>query len=182
MVVPVLTTPRLILRAFSDADADGFHRLLCGRDVLRYFPRTDPPPRERVGNMIRAVLRHWEERGYGLWAVTLREPEELIGRCGLQRIEETGETELDVLLGAGHWGRGYATEACRASLRFGETTLHPEEIVGIVHPENAASRHLVEKLGFTLIERARYFDMDCVRYAIGREALERLYRAEPAGR
>ena len=37
-----------------------------------------------------------------------------------------------------------------------------------MHPENAASRHLVEKLGFTLIERARYFDMDCVRYAIGR--------------
>ncbi len=177
-----MTTPRLVLRAFSDADADAYHRLLCGKDVLRYFPRTDPPPRERVGNMIRAVLRHWEERGYGLWAVTLRKTGELMGRCGLQRIEETGETELDVILGAAHWSRGYATEACRASLRFGAATLHPEEIVGIVHPENAASRHLVEKLGFALSGPARYFDMDCVRYAIGREALERLHGGEPARR
>ncbi len=132
--------------------------------------------------MIRSVLGHWEERSSGLWAVTLRECGELMGRCGLQRIEETGETELDVILGAGHWGKGYATEACRASLRFGAATLQPEEIVGIVHPENAASRHLVEKLGFARIGRARYFDMDCVRYAIGREALVRLYGGEPAGR
>ncbi len=182
MPIPSVNTPRLLLRAFSDEDADAFHRILCGRDVLRYFPKTDPPPRERVGNMIRSVLRHWEERGCGLWAVTLRETGELTGRCGLQRIEETGETELDVILGTAYWGRGYATEACRAGLRFGAATLRPEEIVGIVHPENAASRRLVEKLGFTLTGRARYFEMDCVRYAMGREVLVRLYGGEPAGR
>ena len=125
MPVPVVTTPRLVLRGFSGEDAGAFHRILCGKDVLRYFPRTDPPPLERVVGMIRAVLRHWEERGFGLWAVTLREDGEPMGRCGLQRIEETGETELDVLLGAGNWGRGYATEACRAGLRFGAATLHP---------------------------------------------------------
>ena len=72
MSVPVATTPRLILRAFSQEDIDPLHRILSQEGVLRYFPKTDPPPRDRVEKMVLGQLKHWEEHGYGLWAVALR--------------------------------------------------------------------------------------------------------------
>jgi len=181
MSIPTITTPRLILRAFTAEDTDSLQRILGEEGVLRYFPKSDPPPRDKVQAMIARQLKHWEERGYGLWAVESRPTGELLGRCGLQYLPETDETEVDFILGKKFWGQGLATEAGRASVRYGFEELPLASIVGIVHPENLASRRVLEKLGMKLIERRRYFDMDCYRYAIERawyravaEAPERL--------
>ena len=173
-----ITTSRLILRPFTPADAGPFHQILCGKDVLRYFPRSEPPPRERVENWIRQVLAHWQEHGYGLWAVVTRASGELLGRSGLQWLSETGEIEVDFLLDEHFWGQGFATEAGQASLRFGLGKLAVDYVVGIVHPENLASQRVLEKIGMTRRERACYFGMDCYRYAVDRATLKRLYGAQ----
>ena len=169
MHIPDILTPRLTLRAFSLLDAALFHQLLCGEDVLRYFPRQQPPPLERVEKWIISLLRHWEQHGFGLWAVTRTADGELLGRCGLQLIPETGETEIDFLFGRPYWDQGYATEAGKASLGYGFTYLDLFAVVGIVHPENLASRHVLEKLGFQCGERTQYFGMDVLRYSLTRE-------------
>ena len=179
-----LTTPRLSLRPFTLADAGPFHQILCGRDVLRYFPRSDPPPRERVEKWLNRVLAHWQEHGYGLWAVESRASGELLGRSGLQWLPETGEIEVDFLFGERFWGQGFATEAGQASLRFGLEKLAVEVVVGIVHPDNLASQRVLEKIGMTRRERTCYFGMDCYRYTVDRPMLRRLYGAQalnPAG-
>lgn len=176
--IPSLTTPRLRLRPFTERDADALYAILCGRDVLRYFPPGDPPTRETAVGMIRRIQRHWEEHGFGLWAVESRATGELMGRCGLQRIPETGETEADVILGTAAWGQGFATEAIRLSVRFGIKKLALARIVGIVHPDHGASQRVLEKAGFRREERARYFGMDCYRYVLRAE--ER--RAAPGDR
>lgn len=150
------------------------HRLLGEKDVLRYFPETDPLSRGRVQKMIFSLLKHWEERGYGLWAVELRSTAELIGRSGLQYLAETEEMEVDFILGKAFWGRGYATEAGRASLRYGFEELGAERVVGIVHPENMASQRVLERLGMRFMERRQYFGMDCYRYAIEYPAYKRV--------
>ncbi len=170
-----ITTPRLILRPFTLEDVDPFHQILCGKDVLCYFPRSDPPPRERVEKWIRQVLAHWQAHGYGLWAVESRVSGELLGRSGLQWLPETGEIEVDFLLGEHFWGQGFATEAGRASLRFGLEKLAVEFVVGIVHTENLASQRVLEKIGMTRRERACYFGMDCYRYVVDRAVLKQLY-------
>ena len=172
MKPPRITTARLYLRAFDEADVDPMHRILCGQDVLRYFPRSDPPPRERVERMIGRLTQHWAEHGYGVWAVTSRTGGGLLGRCGLQYLPETDEVEIDFLLGRDFWGQGFATEAGRASLQFGVEKLAVERVVGIVHPENRASQHVLEKLGLKFAERKSYFGMDCLRYVVERAALE----------
>lgn len=177
MKPPRITTARLCLRAFDEGDIDPMHRILCGQDVLRYFPRSDPPPRERVERMIGRLAQHWDERGYGVWAVTARAGGELMGRCGLQYLPETDEVEIDFLLGRDFWGQGFATEAGRASLQYGRENLTVERIVGIVHPENRASRRVLEKLGFAFVERKSYFGMDCLRYMMDRAALESRFRS-----
>lgn len=146
------------------------HRILSGKGVLRYFPTTEPPSPDRVHKMIVNVLKHWEERGYGLWAVQLRASGELMGRCGLQFIAETNEVEIDFILGDSFWERGYATEAGQAAMRYGFETLPTNTIVGIVHPDNVTSQRVLEKLGMVRTRQAVYFGMECFRYAIERSA------------
>ncbi len=174
MPVPTLTTARLTLRSFTEADAAPLHRLLGEGDVLRYFPQTEPPALDRVQRMVGNILYHWEERGYGWWAVELRQTRGLIGWNGLTYLPETDEVEVAYLLGRPFWGQGYATEGAQASLRYGFEQVGAETIVGIVHPDNIASQRVLEKIGLSDPRRTSYFGMDCYRYAISRaEWMER---------
>jgi ribosomal-protein-alanine N-acetyltransferase len=168
MSIPTITTARLVLRPLTEEDVDPLHRILGDGDVLRYFPNTNPPARDRVQKLISDQLAHWEERGYGWWAVELRSRNGLIGWSGLQFLPETEEVEVAYLLGKAFWGRGLATEAAQACLQYGFEQVGLESIVAIVHPENAASRRVIEKLGMSLVDRAHYFGMDCYRYSIDR--------------
>lgn len=169
VAIPELLTPRLRLRAFAAADAEPLRRLMAEPGVLRYFPSTAPPDLERVQRFLALVADHWNAHGYGLWAAERREDGRLLGRCGLFRIPDTGETEVDFLLEKPAWGLGLATEAARAALRFGFETQPLELVVGIVHPDHVASQRVLEKLGLKRTARTVYFGMDCFRYAITRE-------------
>lgn len=175
---PTIQTGRLALRPFGGTDAETFHAILAGKDVLRYFPRTEPPPLERVRRLLASYEEHWRRRGFGIWAVEDPSGSALMGRCGLQEIPDTGEIEVDFLLGRNFWGRGITTEAARESLRFGFETGEIETVVGIVHPDNAASRRVLEKIGLGNPRRTVYFGMDCCRYEITRAA----WRAGAGGR
>jgi RimJ/RimL family protein N-acetyltransferase len=170
MRIPTLTTTRLTLRPFTAADVDPLHHILCEKGVLRYFPKPDPPARERVERLIAHQLEHWEKHGYGWWAVELRSQSGLIGWNGLQFLPETGEVEVGYLLAKALWGQGLATEGARASVQYGFEQLGLETIVGIVHPDNVASRHVLEKVGMAFTHRARYFGMGCFHYAIRRSS------------
>lgn len=172
MGIPTITTSRLILRAFTEADVQSLHRILGERDVLRYFPNPDPPPQDKVQKLIAGQLKHWEDHGYGWWAVVPRSKSELIGWNGLQFLPETEEVEVGYLLAKAFWRKGLATEAARASLQYGFEKLELENIVAIVHPENIASRRVIEKLGMSLVDEARYFGMDCYRYSIERSSFD----------
>jgi len=158
----------LTLRPFVEDDVDPLHRVMGDREVLRYFPSSDPPSRERIERLIEFQLEHWEKHGYGWWAVVLRAEQRaalpLIGWAGLQYLPETDETEVGYLLGKPYWGRGLATEAARESVRFGFEDLGIETIVGVVHPENIASQRVLEKAGLSFVEEASYFGMDVRRY------------------
>jgi RimJ/RimL family protein N-acetyltransferase/GNAT superfamily N-acetyltransferase len=164
MNIPTLTTSRLTLRPFTEADAEPLHRILNEDGILRYFPRPDPPDLTRVQRLIAGQLRYWEEHGLGWWAVELRDTGELLGWNGLQYLPDTEEVEVGYLLSRRHWGQGLATEGAQASLRFGLETLRLGSIVGIVHPENIASQRVLAKAGLTFINEADYFGMHVCRY------------------
>src|SRR5688572_11613566 len=157
MNIPTITTPRLILRPFTEQDIDPLQRMLLEEGVLRYFPNPEPPPRERIQQMVSNLLRHWAEYGSGLWAVTSRSTGELMGRTGLMVVPNTGEVEIDFLYGKPFWNQGFATEGGQASLQYGFETLGLEQIIGVVHPENMASRRVLEKLGLKFTEPRQYF-------------------------
>ncbi len=168
MEIPTLSTSRLVLRPFTEEDVEPLHTILAQKDVLRYFPNRKPPSLEGVGRFIAGQLRHWEEHGFGWWAVELKGQKGLIGWNGLQYLPETEEIEVAYLLGRPYWGQGLATEGARASLSYGSSQLKLESIVAIVHREHIASQGVVKKLGIQSVDEAHYFGMDVYRYVIRR--------------
>jgi ribosomal-protein-alanine N-acetyltransferase len=178
MTIPTRKTERLTLRSFTRTDANPLHRIMGQPDMMRYFPNSTPPELDRVKRLVNFQLDHWEQYGYGWWAIErLEEIEEVeekdngrfIGWAGLQFLPDTDEVEVAYMLDRDYWGRGLATEAANEALRYGFEQLRVDEIVGIVHSENAASIRVIEKLGMAFDVRKPYFGMDCFRYVLTAE-------------
>jgi ribosomal-protein-alanine N-acetyltransferase len=164
MSIPTYETERLKLRPFTPGDASPLHQILAVEGVLRYYPSTEPPDLERVERLVSRQLKHWAEHGYGWWAVQDTGSEQLIGWSGLQYLPETDETEIGYLLARPYWGRGLATEGARVGMHFAFKTLQIPTVIGITHPENAASQRVLEKIGLVYLQEAEYFGMKCFKY------------------
>ena len=166
MGIPTIETARLTLRPFNLDDSEPLYQILSVPDVLRYYPSSDPPDLERVQKLVQRQIQHWQDYGYGWWAVEPHAEQQLIGWSGLQYLPDTDEIEIGYLLGKPYWGRGLATESAEAGLDFGFITLGLQEIIGIVHPENIASQGVLKKIGMQFVKQAQYFGMDCYLYKI----------------
>lgn len=164
MDIPCIETPHLLLRAWEPGDAQAWFDILQEEDILKYFPNPRPPARERAEAYIEHHLAQWEQFGYGHWAVATRADGRVVGWSGLEYLPELGETEVAYLLSRGVWGRGYATEAARATVRFGLERRGLEAIIGLVHPENAGSVQVLKKCGMTLVDRLTLWGMEMERY------------------
>jgi ribosomal-protein-alanine N-acetyltransferase len=88
-----------------------------------------------------------ERAPYGLWAVERLADGKLLGHCGLMQEPITGTVEMGYAIGRPHWGRGFASESARASLRYGFGRLELDRIIALAAPENTASRRVMEKAG-----------------------------------
>ena len=170
MAIPTLKTAHLTLRPLHMADAETLCRIYQTDGVLRYFPNPTPPPLEKVQRFIANQQAHWEQYGHGNWGVVPEQATEIAGWAGLQFLPETGEIEVGFLLDRPNWGKGYATEAGRASLAFAFGEVAVERVIALVHPDNRASQRVIEKCGLTLVDQRVYFGMNLLRYRIERPA------------
>ena len=169
-MISTLYTPRLILRGFQPEDLEPLHAILSDREVIRYLPRSEPWPLEIVQKVMNRQNTHWETHGYGWYVLECQADHALIGWCGLGFLDETQEVEIKYLLKKSHWGLGYATEGSRHCLAAGFTQLGLDEIVGLVFPQNQASRHVLEKLGLSLSGNLPYFGFDLDHYSINKDS------------
>ena len=166
MNIPTRETARTILRSWEMIDVPSLYQIMNQSTILQYFPDSSPPNLEKTKRLVDFQLSHWQEYGYGWWAVQKKRQGHLIGWCGLQYLPDTDEIEIAYLLDKNFWGNGLATEASISSLEFGFRELGIQEIVGIVHTKNGASIRVLEKLGMSYPERKLYFGMDCLRYSL----------------
>lgn len=132
-----------------------------------------PLTREQSAGQIASFTRRWEEWGYGPWAVEHKATGRLIGRIGLNHYEDFPQgkykTEVGWLLDPAYWGQGLATEGAAAAYRYGFREVGLARIIGIVKPENLASRRIMEKSGLRLQGNTSFRGHDMVWYAIDRE-------------
>jgi ribosomal-protein-alanine N-acetyltransferase len=168
--IPTLQTLHLTLVPIQPEDTAALHRVYQTDGVLRYFPNPVPPPLEKVQRFVTFQQDHWEKYGYGNWGIRLAGEKDLIGWAGLQFLPELNDTEVGFLLDKPFWGKGYATEAARASLQFGFEHFDFQHIIALVHPENLASRRVIEKCGLTYVETIHLWGVDLRRYITKQES------------
>jgi isocitrate dehydrogenase (NAD+) len=173
VTVPTLETARLRLRPFVPGDAEAWRERVFGDpEVRRYLPPAADMPVERLREAIGRLEAHWERRGYGWWAVEERRTGRFLGHVGLRFVEEIGETEVLYALARDVWGRGLATEAAGAALRFGFERGGLQRIVAFAVAENRGSTRVMEKVGMHYEGEQHIFGLETLRYAISREAWE----------
>jgi RimJ/RimL family protein N-acetyltransferase len=150
-----LATARLLMRRWHPADGDPFAALNADALVMEHFPA--PLDRRASDGLIRRIDAHFEEHGYGFWALELRASGELIGFTGLQVVSFqahfTPAVEVGWRLARAHWQRGYATEAARAALSFGFGRAGLEQIVSFTSVANERSRAVMRRIGMSRDER-----------------------------
>ncbi len=165
----MITTERLLLRAYTLADAPALKRLINSREVALNTLRIPYPYPD--GEAERWISTHDEahKRGDYAFAVTLREGGELIGTIGLHTKLDHDHAELGYWIGVPYWGRGYATEAAAAVVRFGFETLPLNRIYAMHFARNPASGRVLQKIGMrhegTLRQHLKkwdeYVDLEC---------------------
>jgi RimJ/RimL family protein N-acetyltransferase len=107
--------------------------------------------REESADALARYQRHWEEHGFGLFAVTDKATGELIGRSGVQYHRAwPHDPEVGWGFDPKWWGRGLATEAGRACVDWAFRDLGNERLVSITTEANVTSRRVMAKLGFEL--------------------------------
>ncbi|WP_274424569.1 GNAT family N-acetyltransferase [Chelativorans sp. YIM 93263] len=148
----LITTERLIIRNWTDADRELFHRINSDSQVMEFYPfRRDREESDRMLDRLRSGIA---ERGFGFSALEIRDSETCIGFAGLHEVTgvpslPAGTIEIGWRLVPEYWGKGYVSEAARAWLAFGFETLGLEEIVSFAVWNNTRSTAVMERIGMT---------------------------------
>jgi RimJ/RimL family protein N-acetyltransferase len=172
-----LTTERLHLRPFTLADRDAIHAVYSDPEVMRYVGHGAHRTPAETAAAMRVYGEVLRRRGFSFLAVTERETGALIGDGGLHPLGD--DIELGYTLARGAWGRGYATELGRALLAYAFDVLGAKRVVAQVEPDNAASRHVLEKLGMRATETRTAYGRPHLLYEVLRGSTMR--PAEPRG-
>ncbi|MGH8171599.1 MAG: GNAT family N-acetyltransferase [Rhodanobacteraceae bacterium] len=145
--IPVLETERLRLVAFDESHFEAYAAMLADPTSTRFVGDGEPLDRMNAWRSMAMLLGHWSLRGYGMWAVELKETGEFVGRVGLHRPEGWPDLELGWMLRAAHRGHGYATEAGRAVLAYAFGAVNAQRLVSLIRSDNSASERVARRLG-----------------------------------
>lgn len=105
---------------------------------------------------IRLRINNYKKYGYGRWATFLKKDMTFIGWAGLAYLPEFDEVDLGYRFLPEYWGKGLATEASEAILRYGFHQLKLKRIIAIAMKENKASVRIMEKVGMVFDKLAPY--------------------------
>lgn len=106
-----------------------------------------PQPARRVWRILAIWRGHWELRGYGAWSLVEKATGAHLGFAGIWHPYEWPEPEAAYHLFEGATGKGYATEAVRATLDFAYRRLGWKTLASFIAAENAASQNVARRLG-----------------------------------
>lgn len=153
----IIETERLTLREWTQEDADVMFVLTSDAHVMRHIGDGRAwNDLGRVRSWIERTRASYAARGYGHWAVVERTGGAVIGSCGFSYLKAYDEIDLGYLFAPEVWGRGYATEAAGACLRYGFARLGFAEVTANTDEDHIISRRVLEKIGFEYRGPRRY--------------------------
>jgi RimJ/RimL family protein N-acetyltransferase len=147
----LIETERLWVRNWEKRDREPFARLNSDPRVMEFMPAR--LSRAESDLLVDRIENHFLKHGFGLYALELPQEREFIGFAGLSipafQAHFTPCVEIGWRLSAERWGRGLASEAAGAVVRFAFGSLALDALVSFTVPANVRSRRVMEKIGMT---------------------------------
>lgn len=146
----ILETERLYLREINQKDFKSLCKILQDEETMYAYEGAFSDA--EVQEWLDRQISRYEKWGFGLWAVVLKERDEMIGQCGLtmQPWKEEEVLEVGYLLQRLYWHKGYATEAARACKKYAFDILNADEVCSIIRDTNTASQNVAVRNGMTV--------------------------------
>jgi RimJ/RimL family protein N-acetyltransferase len=161
MQIPVLETERLTLRGHRLDDFAACAAMWADPVVSRQLGRKPFSEEESWTRLLRYV-GHWALLGFGYWVVEEKTSGSFVGEVGFADYKREMESpvkelpEIGWVLAARAHRQGYATEAARAALKWGDEHFSPARTTCIISPENLASIRVAEKCGYRDLQLSEY--------------------------
>jgi RimJ/RimL family protein N-acetyltransferase len=144
-----LKSERLGFRNWREEDLDIAAELWGDFEVTRLFDARGQWSRDQVQERLAKEINTLKQFGVQYWPIFLIETHAHIGCCGLRPYDTSqGIYEIGFHIRSSHWQRGYAREAAEAVINYAFNVLEVKGLFAGHNPQNAISRHLLEKLGF----------------------------------
>lgn len=147
------TTERLGFRHWHPSDTEPFIAMNSSTTAMEFFP--SPLNRNESLAFIQRIQNHFQEHGYGLYAVETLSNHEFIGFIGFShpRFDSffTPCVEIGWRLAVQHWGKGFATEGARACIEYGFAALDFRDIYSFTATINTRSERVMAKIGMKYI-------------------------------
>jgi len=145
---PKINTERLLLRGFLPGDAPRIQELAGAFEIAEMTLNIPHPYLDGMAETWMESHPKEFDAGAGVvFAMTEAQSEELLGAVGLTITKRFNRAELGYWVGKPFWGRGYATEAARAVLKYGFEELQLNKIYATHMTRNPASGRIMQKLG-----------------------------------
>jgi RimJ/RimL family protein N-acetyltransferase len=158
--IPTLETERLRLTALTERHFNDYAAMLADPESTRWIGDGLPLDRTNAWRSLAMLIGHWQLRGYGMWALELKDTGEFIGRAGLLHPEGWPDVEMGWMLKPDHRHHGYATEAGAIILDYAWNQLQLQRVISLVRVGNEASDRVAERLGGEHIEDNDFFGSD----------------------
>ena len=147
----VIETERLLLRTFSETDAPLIYELNLDPDVTRYTHDPVKDLAHATEILEKTIIPQYALYNHGRWAVHLKASLDFLGWCGLKYRAELNEIDLGFRFKKEFWGKGFATEAAYASIKYGFEKIGLQRIVGRAEIDNIGSLKVLKKCGMNYI-------------------------------
>ena len=149
----ILETERLYLREIQQTDFSALAEILQDEETMLAYEGAFT--NEEVQQWLNRQLKRYQDDGFGLWAVLLKETNQMIGQCGLSMQDANGKQVLEIgyLLNRAYWHKGYASEAAIACKEYAFTKLNANEVFSIIRDTNTASQKVALRNGMVIVEQ-----------------------------
>ena len=145
----ILETERLYLREMQQSDYTALCKILQDKDVMYAYEHAFDDI--EVQAWLDKKIKRYHDFGFGLWAVILKESEEMIGQCGItmQDCDNKQVPEIGYLFQKAFWHMGYASEAAISCKKYAFETLNFDEVFSIIRDTNLASQNVALQNGMS---------------------------------
>lgn len=169
-----METKRLIFRKIEQSDYDNLKEIISDEETMKYYPK--PYDDQGVQKWINWCQGCYKKRGFGLFAIILKENNNFIGDCGitLQNINGKEVFEIGYHLNKKYWHYGYASEASQFMRDYYFNNTENNEVYSYMNKENIPSINVAKRNGMIFIEEYDEDNYPHVVYKITREQWKKL--------